>query len=140
MSTENKVLVRRWFEEVWNKGRAAAIADMLASNAVVHGLGTDLHGPAGFQPFHAAYRDAFPDLTIHIDDIVAEGDTVATRWSGKGTHRGESLGFPATGKQVHLNGMLFVRVEGGKLVEGWNNFDQLGMLQQLGVVNLPPAG
>lgn len=137
MSTENKALVRRWFEEVWNKGRAAAIDEMLASETVVHGLGTDLHGPAGFKPFHTAYRNAFPDVRIQIDDIVAEGDTVAARWSGTGTHRGDGLGFKATGRHVHFAGMLFVRVERGELVEGWNNFDQLGMLQQLGVVNLP---
>ena len=116
-----------------------AIDELLASHAVVHGLGADLRGPAGFRPFHSAYRDAFPDVMIQIDDIVAQGDIVAARWSGTGTHRGEGLGFAATGRQVHFNGMVFVRVERGKLVEGWNNFDQLGMLQQLGVVNLPSA-
>ena len=139
MSTENIALVRKWFEEVWNKGRVGAIDELLASDAVVHGLGADLRGPAGFRAFHSAYRDAFPDVLIQIDDIVAQGDIVAARWSGTGTHRGEGLGFAATGRQVHFNGMVFVRVEGGKLVEGWNNFDQLGMLQQLGVVNLPSA-
>lgn len=137
MSVENRALVRRWFEEVWNKGRAAAVDEMLATHAVIHGLGEDLHGPAGFKPFHEAYRSAFPDVKIQIDDMVAEGDTVAARWSGKGTHRGEGLGFAATNRPVQFRGMVFVRVEQGKLVEGWNNFDQLGMLQQLGVVNLP---
>jgi steroid delta-isomerase-like uncharacterized protein len=139
MSSENKVLVRRWFEEVWNKGRGAAIDEMLADNAVIHGLGADLHGASGFKPFQSAYRNAFPDVTIRIDDLVAEGDIVAARWSGTGTHRGDGLGFAATGRQVRFNGMLFARVERGKLVEGWNNFDQLGMLQQLGVATLPSA-
>jgi steroid delta-isomerase-like uncharacterized protein len=140
MSTENKTLVRRWFEEVWNKGRAAAIDEMLASDTVIHGLGNDdLHGPTDFKRFHAAYRQAYPDVTIQIDDLVAEGDMVAVRWTASGTHRGEGLGFPATNKHVRFSGMVFVRVEQGKLVEGWNNFDQLGMLQQLGVVNLPSA-
>jgi steroid delta-isomerase-like uncharacterized protein len=139
MSSENSALVCRWFEEVWNKGRAAAIDEMLAGDAVVHGLGADLHGPAGFKPFHSAYRNAFPDVTMKIDDIVAEGTLVAARYNLTGTHRGEGLGFAATGRQVHLNGMVFVRVERGKTVEWWNNFDQLGMLQQLGVVNLPSA-
>lgn len=139
MSTANKALVRRWFEEVWNKGRVSAIDEMLASDATVHGLGAELRGPAGFKPFHAAYRSAFPDVTIQIDDIVAEGDIVAVRWSGAATHRGDGLGFPATGKQVRFTGMVFVRIEGGKLVEGWNNFDQLGMLQQLGVVSPAPG-
>ena len=140
MSTENKLLVRRWFEEVWNKGRADAIDEMLATDAVVHGLGSGVTGPAEFKAFHSAYRNAFPDVTIRIDDIVAEGDIVAARWSGTGTHRGGGLGFAATGRGIQFSGMLFVRVQNGRLVEGWNNFDQLGMLQQLGAVTLPSAG
>ena len=137
MSTENKALVRRWFEEVWNKGRVDAIEQMLAGDAVVHGLGEDLYGPGGFRPFHTAYRSAFPDISLRLDHIVAEGDMVAACWSGTGTHRGDGLGFPATGREVQFNGMTFVRVRNGRLLEGWNNFDQLGMLTQLGMVNLP---
>ncbi len=137
MSTENKALVHRWFEEVWNKGREDAIGEMLASHCIVHGLGPDMHGPKEFKQFHSAYRNAFPDITVQIHAIVAEGNIVAARWSGKGTHRGNGLGFRATDNTVHFNGMVFVRVEQGKLVEGWNNFDQLGMLQQIGIVNLP---
>jgi steroid delta-isomerase-like uncharacterized protein len=137
VSIENKTLVRRWFSEVWNEGRADAIDEMLADDAVVHGLGADLHGPAEFKHFHSAYRNAYPDVTIHIDGLVAEGDLVAVRWNASGTHRGDGLGFPATGRRAEFTGMVFVRVEDGKLIEGWNNFDQLGMLQQLGVVSLP---
>jgi steroid delta-isomerase-like uncharacterized protein len=137
MSADNIALVRRWFEEVWNLGRASAIDEMLASDGVVHGLGPDLCGPAEFKPFHAAYRSAFPDITIQVDDVLSEGDIVAARWSCTGTHRGDSLGFMATSKRARFSGMTFVRVRGGKVVEGWNNFDQLGMLQQLGVVTLP---
>ena len=133
MSTENKALVQRWFEEVWNKGRASAIDEMLTSGAVVHGLGADLSGPAEFKAFHAAYRDAFPDIALHVDQLVAEGALVAARWVGSGTHTGNGLGVPATGKPVHLTGMVLVRVEEGKIAEGWNNFDQFGMLQQLGL-------
>jgi steroid delta-isomerase-like uncharacterized protein len=139
MSIENKNLVRRWFAEVWNKGNAAAIDEMLSSHTVVHGLGPDLHGAAEFKPFHSAYRNAYPDIAIQIDDLVAEGDMVAVRWSATGTHRGDGLGFRATGRQAQFSGMAFIRVQEGRLVEGWNNFDQLGMLQQLGIVNLPSA-
>ena len=137
MSIENKALVRRWFEEVWNRGRTAAIDEMLSGHGVVHGLGADVHGSEEFKRFHAAYCNAFPDIAIQIDGIIAEGDIVAARWSGTGTHRGDGLGFAATGRQVHFSGMAFVRIEQGKIVEGWNNFDQLGMLQQIGLVNLP---
>lgn len=139
MSNENKALLHRWFDEVWNKGSVSAIDEMLATNAVVHGLGPDLRGPQGFKPFHSAYRNAFPDVTIRVDDVVAEGNLVAVRWSGTGTHRGEGLGFPATGKRVNFSGTVFARVEQGKLIEGWNIFNQLEMLQQLGVTNLPAA-
>jgi steroid delta-isomerase-like uncharacterized protein len=135
MSSENKALIRRWFEEVWTNGRVSAIDEMLAPDAVAHGLGDDLRGPEGFKPFHAAYRDAFPDVAIQIDDIIAEGDMVAARWTATATHRGNALGFAATGRPATFHGMTFARVSGGQIVEGWNSFDQLGMLRQLGVVN-----
>jgi len=139
MSSENKALLRRWFDEVWNSGRVEAIDELLSSDAVIHGLGADTRGPDGFKPFHAAYRSAFPDVALRIDEIVAEGNIVALRWSGTGTHRGAGLGFDATGRRVQFSGMVFARVENGRFVEGWNNFDQLGMLQQLGVSSVPPA-
>jgi steroid delta-isomerase-like uncharacterized protein len=137
MSTENKALVRRWFDDVWTRGRGDLMEEMLAADSVVHGLGPDLHGPAGFRPFFVAYRTAFPDVAVRVDDIVAEGDIVAARWTATGTHNGNGLGFSATGKKVRFSGMVFARVRDGKMIEGWNSFDQLGMLQQLGVVNLP---
>jgi steroid delta-isomerase-like uncharacterized protein len=137
MSAENKTLVRRWFEEVWNKGRVAAIDELLAPNGVVHGLGEDMQGAAAFKPFHAAYRDAFPDVKIELEDLIAEEDKVAFRWSATATHKGNGLNFAATNRPVRFSGMGIIRVENGKLVEGWNIFDQLGMMQQLGVVNLP---
>jgi steroid delta-isomerase-like uncharacterized protein len=140
MSQQNKDFVRRWFEEVWNKGRASAVDEMMAANGVIHGLQDAMRGPAAFKSFHAAYREAFPDVTIHIDDMVAEGDVVAVRWSGTATHNGNTLGIAATQKRIQFTGMGFARILDGKLVEGWNNFDQLGMFQQLGVVNLPQAG
>ena len=136
MSAQNKALVRRWFDQVWNKGRAEAIDELMSDRSVVHGLGDDLRGPAGFKPFHAAYRDAFPDLALQIEHLVADDDLVAVQWSATATHSGGGLGFAATGKRVSFSGMAFIRVEGNKLVEGWNSFDQLGMLQQLGVVSL----
>lgn len=137
MSEANKKLCREWFEEVWNQGRAESIDRLLAADAAVHGLGDVPNGPAGFKPFHAAFRDAFPDIRIGVDDLIAEGDKVAIRWSARATHNGNGLGFPSTGLPAQFTGMSIIRVRDGKLVEGWNNFDQLGMLQQLGVVALP---
>ena len=125
MFEENKAVVQRWFDEVWNHGSA---------DAVIHGRGEPMVGPAGFKRFHAAYREAFPDVQIEVRDMVAEGDKVAFRWTATATHRGSSLGFAATNRNVRFEGMGIVRVRRGKLIEGWNTFDQLGMLQQLGVV------
>ena len=133
MSSENKALVQRWFDEVWTEGRVASIDALMAPSCMVHGLGEDMPSPNGFKVFHAAYRNAFPDVKIGIDHMVAEGDIVAARWSGTGTHRGDGLGIPATHISVKFSGMTFARIQSGKLVEGWNVFDQLGMLQQLGV-------
>ncbi len=138
MSAESKAVILRWFDEVWNRGRVQSIDELLAADGVVHGLGDGrLTGPAAFKAFHAGYRDAFPDVVITIEDVVAEGDTVAFRWSATGTHRGNGLGIPATQRTVRFSGMGFGRVRNGQLVEGWNNFDQLGLLQQLGVGSLP---
>jgi steroid delta-isomerase-like uncharacterized protein len=137
MSAENKALLRRWFDDVWNQGREATIDELLAPDAVVHGLGRDMRGPEEFKVFYAAYRNAFPDIAVQIDDVIAEGDIVAARWSARGTHLGDGLGFPATNRAAEFSGMVFVRARNGRLLEGWNSFDQLGMLLQIGAVALP---
>lgn len=137
MSQQNKALVQRWFDEVWTQGRVTSIDELMAPSCIVHGLGEEMRGPESFKRFHSAYRNAFPDVRLTVDHMVAEGDTIAARWSGTGTHNGNGLGLPATGRQVRFSGMTFARIQNGKLVEGWNVFDQLGMFQQLGVVNLP---
>ena len=138
MSEARKQLMHRWFEEVWNKGRADAIDEMASPSCLVHGLGEPMRGPAGFKPFHSAFRDAFPDLQVTIDHVICEGDMVAARWTASGTHRGNGLGFPATNKPMRVTGMTFACYDdNGQLCEGWNSFDQLGMLQQLGIVAGP---
>ena len=136
MSEANKALVRRWFEEVWNKGRAEAIAEMLSDDAVVHGLKEDasLRGPAGFLPFHAQFREAFPEMEVLVEDQIAEGDLVATRCSVRGKHAGDSLGFAATHSPVEFTGIAITRIKDGKIAEAWNNFDFMKMYKQLGVI------
>ena len=137
MSADNKALARRWFEEVWNKGRVDAIDEMFATDGRAFGLGDQpLVGPAEFKPFHATYRQAFPDMQIHIDEVIAEGDIVAMRWTASGTHRGNLMGLVATGRPSRFEGMSFLRMRDGKIVEGRNVFDQLGMLKQLGVTSI----
>jgi steroid delta-isomerase-like uncharacterized protein len=137
MSDANKALVLRWFNEVWNSGRSDAIDEMFAADGVAHGLAAEkMRGPAGFKAFHAGFRGAFPDVRVQIDDMVAEGDQVAYRFTATGTHRGDQLGFAATGRAVNIQGMGFVRISGGMIVEGWNVLDQLGMMSQLGAVTM----
>ena len=135
---ENKALIRRWFEEVWNKGRADAIPEMFAADGVAHGLADDvnapLKGPGGFLPFHAQFREAFPDIQVVVEDQIAEGDRVATRCSVRGKHAGDSLGFAATGSPVEFTGVAITRINDGKIVEAWNNFDFMKMYRQLGAI------
>jgi steroid delta-isomerase-like uncharacterized protein len=136
MSDANKQLIKRWFDEVWNKGRAEAIDEMFAPHGRAHGLSDDdsVIGPNEFKTFHARFRGAFPDIVVVVEDMVAEGDKVAVRCSVRGKHTGDSLGFAATQTPVGFTGMVIVRVEDGKIVEAWNNFDFMSMNKQLGVI------
>jgi steroid delta-isomerase-like uncharacterized protein len=91
----------------------------------------------GFKAAIAAYKAAFPDLAVHLGEIVADGDTVATRWSAAGTHEGDMMGIPPTDKQIAVEGMNFYRLRGGRITDVWTQFDGVGMLQQLGVMPAP---
>ncbi|HEU5235642.1 MAG TPA: ester cyclase [Pyrinomonadaceae bacterium] len=134
----NKALIRRWFEEVWNKGRADAINEMFAPDGIAHGLSDDsakhLRGPGGFLPFHGQFREAFPNIEVVVEDQVAEGDMVATRCTVRGKHQGDSLGFKATNSPVDFTGMTITRIQDGMIVEAWNNFDFMKMYRQLGAM------
>jgi steroid delta-isomerase-like uncharacterized protein len=139
MSTEeNKALDRRLHEEVYNQGHLALIDELCVPNAVAYHPAMTLHGTEDFKQFAAMYRTAFPDLHYTIEDQIAEGDKVVTRWAARGTHAGEFQGFPPTGKQGSMTGIIIARFVSGKFVESWSNYDALGLLQQLGVV--PSAG
>jgi steroid delta-isomerase-like uncharacterized protein len=142
MSTqENKAIGRRAFEEIWNQGNLAAIEELYAANQVSHGLGMEVPpGTAGLQQFVSIYRTAYPDTHFTVEEQIAEGDKVATRWTATGTHRGELMGIAPTGKRVTVTGIAITRIANGKIVETWNNFDALGQLQQLGVIPAPGQG
>jgi steroid delta-isomerase-like uncharacterized protein len=133
MAAKNVELVHRWFAEVWTKGRESAIDEMLASDAVVHGLGEpgkDVRGPAAFKPFFTMFQAAFTDIEITVDQTIAEGEWVASRWTARMTHRGDQLGVPATGRRVEVTGMSMGRFQEGQMVEGWNNWDQMALMEQ----------
>jgi len=140
MSTEeNKAIVRRINDEVWSEGHLDVIDELIADEfiATVVGAPEQIRGQQGFREFVVMYRTAFPDLRITVDEQFAEGETVVTRWTATGTNEGELMGIPATGKQATVAGININRVSGGKLVEGWGLFDQLGLLQQIGAVPTP---
>ena len=138
MSEENKALIRRFFKEVWNEKNLDAIDELVAADQVDHDRPPGLPpGREGAKAFIGAYLNAFPDVKITIEDMIAKGDKVVTRWNATGTHTGELMGIPATGIQISITGIDITRYSGGKSVEHWGQFDQLGMMQQLGVVPVP---
>ena len=135
---ENKAVERRVFEEVINKKDLALVDELFASNYVFHGVGgVELKGPEGFKQYSIMIFTAFPDSHATIEDMVAEGDRVACRYTVSGTHKGDFMGIAPTGKQVKVTAILITRFEGGKKAETWDIQDQLGMMQQMGVVLAP---
>jgi steroid delta-isomerase-like uncharacterized protein len=124
-------IANAWFEEVWNKGRREAIAEMLSPGAVIHDGGVDTVGAEGFYPFFERIRATFSDFRIDVEDTIAASDKVCVRWSCTGKHTGGGLGIPPTGKTLHITGISILRVADGKLVEGWQNWDMLGMMEQI---------
>ena len=135
MSTEeNKAIVRRYIDVV-NKKNLAAMDEIFDANYVGHVAGfEDVKGPEGQKQVLAAVLTALPDLHDTIEDMVTEGDKVVTRLTFTGTHKGELMGIAATGKQVTVGEIAIFRIVGGKIVEGWQEVDMLGMMQQLGVI------
>ena len=138
MSAEdNKEIERRIIEEVFNQGRLEIIPELMSPEYIYHGPGgMELKGPEGFAQLVTMFRSAFPDINLKIEDLLADGDKVVVRFTGSGTHRGELMGIPASGKPLATSGVVVACVEDGKCVEAWETFDRLDMFQQLGAV--PP--
>jgi predicted ester cyclase len=136
MSTEdNKTLVRRFYEEVFNQKNTAAIDEFIDPHGVDHAAppGTP-DGIEGQKQLIGMYLTAFPDLHFTVEDLIAEGDKVVDRLTARGTHQGEFMGISPTGKHTTVTAIDITRVADGKFVEHWLEMDTLGMLQQLGVV------
>jgi steroid delta-isomerase-like uncharacterized protein len=134
---ENKALVRRFVEEFWNKGNTAAADELMASAAVIHLPTGDVLNPNELKIFVGTWRESFPDWHSTFEELIAEGDRVAERWTGRGTHLGELQGIPPTGKRVEGPGSVFYRIVGGKIVELRASFDMMGLMQQLGALVNP---
>ena len=134
MSTEeNKAVVRRVIEEVVNEGNLELVDEVLASDYIYHFPTHDIKGPEGFREFVTMMRGVFPDLHVTIDDIIAEGDTVAVRVTMRGTFKGEMMGNAPTGKRLEFPEAVFVRFEDGKEVEATAYGNMLSFNEQLGI-------
>ena len=134
MEEDPKDLVRRWFEEVWNKQRTTAIPEMFDADGEAQGLPEPdslIRGPEEFKQYHQTLIATFPDIRLHLEDLIAEGDKVAVRWTATGTHLGDALGYAPTRRKVSLNGSSFLVCRGGKILKAWNQMDFARLLTQL---------
>jgi len=138
MPEDNKTIARRIINDIINGKRLEQIDTLVSPSYVYHGPGgMEVRGPEGFKQLINMYLTAFPDLRMTIDDLIAEGDKVVTRWTGRGTHRGDLAGIAPTGKTATVTGIIISRFAGNKLVEDFESFDEVAMLRQLGVSTLP---
>src|SRR5437764_817592 len=108
-ATENETILRRWFEEVWNKGREEAIDEIFTEHTIAHGLGGDpkahMTGTKDFKPFYREFRAAFPDIHVTVEDVICSGEKLAARCHVTGTHQGDAFGLKAEGRRVEFTGM-----------------------------------
>lgn len=134
-SVDTKAIVREWVEQAWNKRNDAYIDPVLSSSYVLHAEGAPpFLGPAGFRQLRDLYVGAFPDMQIAVEDLVAEGDRCVWRFTARGTHTGDFMGIPPSGKQFQIGGVIISRFEGERWAEDWGLWDMFTMLQQIGAI------
>jgi steroid delta-isomerase-like uncharacterized protein len=131
MTDRNRRTSRKWFEEVWNGRNAEAAWTMSSADAVGHCEGGEIVGLDDFLAFRARFLGAFPDLAFVVESVVADGDDAVVRWVARGTHTGDSLGFPACRKTAEFRGTTWHRYEDGMIVEVWDSWNLGGLLQHL---------
>jgi steroid delta-isomerase-like uncharacterized protein len=135
---ENKAIFRRYVEEVGNEGKLELVDEIFDRYLAHQPDGSVLErGPEDVKRFMGEFHEAFPDFHTEIEDQIAEDDKVVTRWTMRGTHRGQFRGIVPTGNALEITGIGIFRFSEGKVVESWDNFDQLGMMQQLGAIPTP---
>jgi steroid delta-isomerase-like uncharacterized protein len=132
-AVERNVAMIQAYVEAANRGDASYLDEYLAPGYAYHGPAGELDR-SGFMEFHEGVLAAFPEATMTAEDVIAEGDRVATRWTLRGAHRGPFLGIPPTGKEVTISGIIISRFQDGRVVEEWEVADRLGLMQQLGVL------
>jgi len=133
----NVATLKRWFEEVWNQGRLKAIEEMASPDVIAHGQAqhTVDVGLKEFREFARGIRAGFPDIHVTIEQTLSDGDFAVARWSATMTHTGPFLGIAPSGRKATVTGTTIARFADGKVIEGWDNWDQLGLLVQIGVVS-----
>jgi steroid delta-isomerase-like uncharacterized protein len=131
MSDHHRRLIASWFEGVWNQGRPEIIDEMLAADTVLHDGDVDSHGPGGFKRFYDRMQSAFSNIHVTLHQVISEGDSSCVRWSATMRHTGAGLGPPATGKELHTTGITLIRSRDGRFAEAWQNWDMLGLIQQM---------
>jgi predicted ester cyclase len=135
-----KTIVRRVNDAYGAQGDLSVIDEFVAPDLVDHTAPPHLqHGSQSLKQLIHIWRTAFPDLTVTVDDIIAEGDLVVIAWNGSGTHLGDLMGIPPTGKRGTMSGITFNRLRDGRIIERWGNNDQLGLFTQLGLIPAPVA-
>jgi steroid delta-isomerase-like uncharacterized protein len=143
---ENKALMTEYLERFWNQAEFEASERYVAEDVDLHGLEADLPVPlspgrAGLLEMRRIFHTAMPDFKMTIDDMIAEDDKLLIRWTGTGTHTGSFMGIPATHRTATWTAMSVARIQDGRMVEGWQCMDNMGMMQQFGVLpgGSPPA-
>lgn len=132
-------LGRLWFEVVWNRGRRGAIAELLSPNVVLHDAGVDSVGIEPFLLFFDRMQDTFSEIHVDVEEILEEFDKACIRWTCTAKHTGFGFGIPPTGAEVRVTGLSVIHVEEGKVVEAWQNWDMLGMMEQIKNQSVSPT-
>jgi steroid delta-isomerase-like uncharacterized protein len=143
MSEQNKAIVKRVIDEVWNRRNLDAVDELYAAGYTDRSPGVPPgmeSGPEGVKQFVAMFTGGFPDAKGGVEEVIAEGDKVVVRWTGSGTHEGEFMGVPASGKHVTFSGTSTYRIANGQIAEEWTHFDGLGLMTQIGAIPESPAG
>ena len=136
MSAENKAIVRRLYEEVWNKRKLEVVNELISPSHALQGpnIFSSSVGPEAYKRQVSRFLEGYPDLRWTIENTIAEEDKVVACWTISGTHKGDFMGVPATNKKISVDGMTIHHIAGGKIMDSHTNWDALGMMQQLGAV------
>jgi len=134
-------VVRRIWEEIWNRGDLDVVDEVIAEHYVGHipAMPGPVQGPEAFKQLIASYRTAYPDVHVTVEDVIEDERRVVVRWTSHGTNTGSLMGMPPTGRVIEVPGISIFRLEDDKVAEEWEGFDTLAMMQQLGVVEPTPA-